>query len=646
MMAEIAGLGVAGLVWLACVGAGAAMLRALGILDQLPRGERVAWSFALGIGVTGWITFFPAMLGLIAPAWLAALGVMLACGSAFLIRSNQCRTLPANIDPTGWILCAGIAVALAFDLLEGISPPADADSLAYHFALPKQFLADGKPIFVPRAADGAAPLLLHMTYLVALGLGGETGLTLWTMLSGWMAAWLVFILCRRFLDLNWSLAVALIFLTTPAVLYGAGAGQMETRLVLFAVGAAFAASRSMRDGGLRWVVLAGLLAGFFAGSKFMGLVFLASCGLPILFHRRWLARGAAFGVVALIAGGQWYGWNWVHSGDPLFPMLFTHLGLPDSDIWNARQAAFFEATYFGTEAPTPRTMVGLISYPFLATLRGAAIFESGRTGFGPYGLLILPFAVAALWNFRKRIAAHPLAIPVIIAFLFYIIWFISGSSQRVRHLLPIYPIALIGLTVAGQRWWAGRRAIGSAAAFAAALTIAIQLAGSGIFGASYLRHVVSDETREQFLLRSVRQYQPVPWINQNLDRKSHKVLLLSRHLVYLMEVPVFYAHVQMQAVIEMRPDSDNPILFLNQMKKQGITHLFITNVPVPAKPSTGPVDPTAGFVRLVDMLERARCTSEIKRFKMRIGASRTLSTLGTLQTRMRLLALTPTVCRL
>ncbi len=63
--------------------------------------------------------------------------------------------------------------------------------------------------------------------------------------------------------------------------------------------------------------------------------------------------------------------------------------------------------------------------------------------------------------------------------------------------------------------------------------------------------MISGETREQFLPRSVYEYQPVPWIDQNPDPKFHKVLFLSRHLVYLMEVPVFYAHAQIQAVIVM-----------------------------------------------------------------------------------------------
>ncbi|NQU72418.1 MAG: glycosyltransferase family 39 protein, partial [Rhodospirillales bacterium] len=283
--------GATALLFLACVGVGATTLRAIGVLEGLRRGERLPWSFALGIGLLGWITFFPAAFGLIAPLHLAILCLACASGLYFLFRAGFMPQDMPNLDRTSWILFAAVAIALAFDLLEGVSPPADADSLAYHFALPKQFLAAGRLEFVPRAADGAAPMLLHMTYLIALGLGGETTLTLWAMVSGWMPALLVFALSRRYLDFNWSLSVALIFLTTPAVLYGGGSGQMETRLALFALCAAFAVGDALRSGGIRYVVLAGMFAGFFGGAKFTGLIFIAACGAALLLGRRRVPHG-------------------------------------------------------------------------------------------------------------------------------------------------------------------------------------------------------------------------------------------------------------------------------------------------------------------------------------------------------------------
>ena len=68
-------------------------------------------------------------------------------------------------------LGTGIALVLGGDLLEGLAPPADADSLAYHFTLPKAILAEGRLVPIYQAMEGTIPLLLQMTYLVALGTG-------------------------------------------------------------------------------------------------------------------------------------------------------------------------------------------------------------------------------------------------------------------------------------------------------------------------------------------------------------------------------------------------------------------------------------------------------------------------------------------
>src|SRR6185436_15685191 len=178
-------------------------------------------------------------------------------------------------------------------------------TLAYHFALPKQFLDAGHIAFVPRAGDGAIPMLVHMSYLAALGIGGERALTLWTMLSGWAVAGFLYVICRRYLDRGWSLAAAAVFLTIPAVIYGGGSGQVETRLALFALGGAMAAAEAVRTGQLRYAVLAGLFAGFFAAGKLTGLLFLPALGCVFLLNRRWLALGAAFSAAAIIAGVQW-----------------------------------------------------------------------------------------------------------------------------------------------------------------------------------------------------------------------------------------------------------------------------------------------------------------------------------------------------
>ncbi len=610
------------LLFAACSGAGLAVLTALGVLQDRGRAERLCWGFALGIGVIGWIMFFPAMAGALGTEILFGLCAVSAAGLVLLRRKGGASAPLPALDPTGWLLVGGTCVALAFDVIEGIAPPVDADTLSYHFALPKQFIEAGRLDFVPRAGTGATALLFHMTYLIAYGLGGETALTLWAMVSAWMAAALLFAFARRYLGFNWSLAAALLFLTTPAVLYGGGTGQVEVRLALFVLVAVYAASEALRTGEGRYAVLCGLAAGFYAGGKFMGLLFAAACGVAMLAGSGWFRRALLYGVPMLVAGSQWFIWNWVHTGDPTFPVLFSALGLPDSAIWDREHHAYYRALYFSTENPLPRDMLHFFAYPFIATFGAMEVLDAKRTGLGPWAMMVLPFALLGVYRFRRRLRHSPLLVPMVIVLLFYGMWFFSGTTQRIRHLLPFYPVLILCLTVAAVRW-ADRPALWRPLAAAAAVSILLHLGGQAVFAANYMKYFFAGESRETFYLRTVAQFDPVPWINANLTA-SDRILVTETQLIYPIQVPVYFAHISAQILVDLTARARDPERFLQQIRRQGITHILLPNrvdrktrkILAPGKASMLPW--------LTGKLVAAGCAEVLATFDMKRIASRTM----------------------
>jgi 4-amino-4-deoxy-L-arabinose transferase-like glycosyltransferase len=414
-------------------------------------------------------------------------------------------------------------------------------------------------------------MLLHMTYLVALGIGGETALTLWVTLLGWAVAWLFYALARGVVDRRWALALVILFVTTPAVVYGSGSGQIELKLTLFAMVAGLAVARATSSGDWRFACLAGLVVGFYVGAKYTGPLFAASCGLALLMQRRWLLHGALYGAVALVVGSQWYLWNAFNTGDPVFPVLYGWLGAKH-DYWSAEIAAFLHTEWTPEESPVPRTLLWLIGYPFAATLRALENWDSGRTGLGPYGLLVLPFALLGLWRCRDSVAASPLRSYAAIALAFYFIWFLSGVSQRVRHLLPIYPFFLLCITVAADRF-AHARGLRAPLYGAVLLTIVIQSGVVAVFNLNYVRHLVSGETREDFLRRNVGRFAPVPWLNAHLSRDD-RVLVTERQLVYHLDVPNFTASERYEHLVDLLPRSSDPRRFLAEIRRLGITYIL------------------------------------------------------------------------
>ena len=147
----------------------------------------IIWCFPVGFGFLGWILFFAGLVGFFSSFGLSVTLLAGVPGLYLLYKDQLCSYKIPNFPRLNARLIFPLvllAASILFDVLEALLPPADADSLAYHFALPKFFLQNEELVFVPRAADGAIPLLTQLTFLPVLGLGGELSMTLWAGLTG------------------------------------------------------------------------------------------------------------------------------------------------------------------------------------------------------------------------------------------------------------------------------------------------------------------------------------------------------------------------------------------------------------------------------------------------------------------------------
>jgi hypothetical protein len=615
------------------------------MLDRLPGLggpviERLARALIMGFGILGWLTFFPALfhhletpvLAVVPGAGLPGLWLLRGLGLPRLQRFTVWT----------WTLATLIATLALGDFLEGLSPPADADSMAYHFATPKLFLKEGGLIFIPRASDGAAPLLPQMTYMLALGLGGERALTLWCMLSGWLLPFATYAYGRRHLDRDWALALAAAVMSLPTILYNAGTGQVEVRTAAFCLVAAFAATDALKGAGWRAAILAGMATGLFVGSKFTGLLFAASVGPVLLLGGPGrFTRAIAFGLGVLIVGSQWYGWNWGNTGDPVYPMLFGlmpyHQGVP----WNAAQNDYMKTVFFGSEMILPRTLFWWAIYPLRVLLDGnSAAFEAGRTGLGPLPLLLAPFALAGAWRYRGRVAASPLTPVIAIALIYYSLWFSIGTSQRIRHYVPVIAIALVVMTVAAERATRGRPSR-SPMVTVMLIALALQLAAQGLTALNHGRRLVLSESRESFLVRNLPGFKAVREVDATLPPGA-KVMTYARELIYLFKTPVFYAHHTVEPRINLRDDGTaSTSLLLSQLRGQGITHVLAGPS---SKPSLAPVEGDH-VLGLMALLAASGCAPEERRIET--GAprqSRTLMVGDGSSVFWHLLSITPTGC--
>ena len=602
----------------AAIGGGLATLRAVGLLSALTQSERLAIGFVLGIGMIGWLSFFAGVTAAFsAPAFMAIL-VILSLGLVF-VKSPARQvsfTKPTTLE---WILILGITIVVLMNFAEALAPAADADSMAYHFETPRRFLAEHRIFAIPRAADGVTQLLLQLTYGVALGLGGKAAVPLWAMSSGLSLGAVFYVISRRHTGRLWALIGTLVLISTPAVIYAAGTGQVEVRLGAFALLGAYAAALSIKqqdtqDAPHGWIIIAGLAAGFFAGSKITGLIFIFAAAVSLIGARHAFYRMTIFGTAAALVGCQWYLFNWQQTGDRIYPLLWQHVALMPGFEWNRAMAESMTQMWH-TENAVPRNVLWFLSYPVRTIFAPLPAFESLRTGLGPASVLFLPFAIIGFLK-TKADPHAPLARAILIAFVFYAVWFFFGPSLRIRHLVPIYPIALLCLIAGMDRYAQLYHRPRFIIAIGTATLIVMQLVGQVVFTQKYATYLLSGQQQDTFLEKNVSGYPVVSWINRHLS-KNDRVLVSYRNWLYLLDVPYFLAHPSLQTRLDLQPGAHDVVKFVRELKALNITHAAIDVAGL----TSSTVQPLYGFIK---DLEKLRCITRQTMLDVNIIRSRTL----------------------
>jgi hypothetical protein len=558
------------------LGAGSMALHISGIRKTLAVSEDIALSLTLGTGLIGWLIFFPGVMGYLSPPFIASLVIVSCFGiipfwSRFQSKNQNTPKLPFSYIEK--ILLGCLAISITFDLVEAYAPQADADTMAYHFGTPSLFLRYGAIEFIPRAIDGAVPLLQQMGYAAALSIGGELTANLWLALTGWTLGAMTYIVTARFTSRPWALVATLLVMTTPAIIYGAGTGQVETRAAAYVIVAAFTVYLAIKENLLGFVWIAAIATGLFFGTKYTGLLLGFACGVIFLIYSQHRIKYAAFfSVITIAVGAQWYAFNFYHSGDPIFPVLWGILDYPINFPWNNAQSARLQDWYGLKENPVTKNILWFFAYPFVATLDPIPQFESSKVGLGVTWLLLLPIAVWGAFGLGQRFFRSPAAIFISVCLIYYTIWFFFGPSQRVRHLLPIYPLLLIALVSLAHQAINQRRILLIPCAVAFLIVTLFQMGGQTIVSLKYIGYAVSKKSPAAFLRDNIVGYDVVVALNSMLD-KNDRVLVINRPWLFRLQVPYFYAHPDLQNEIMLLEKDKDPVLFLSQLNNKSITHV-------------------------------------------------------------------------
>jgi hypothetical protein len=556
LLSSMAGVGIAAMVGVAWYGLGGA------IVSRIDRSRNHATGESTGpevpectlLGAAGWSLcwFFLGFLSLyrVPVALLALLLGLILTARAIAGK----RTVPRAMRTGGWAILALLVTGQILALIAALAPPTAKDTLLYHLALPKAWIAAGRAVEVPYNIAGYYPLGVEMHAVWAMLIGSSFGLRVAEAAAGAtlflfapLLSMVVYGWAReRGAARGWAVVAVLMVAWIPTVYDVAASEYVDLALAAYIALAVRAFGRwwtTFETRHLLWITIGvGAALSIKLSAAFvilplglLGLLRALGVGRPSTGMWPGPAAAGASIMGALAAGcalaAPWYARNWIWTGSPLFP-FYLHLWPAQAPGWDLERSRLYD-TWFSLYGNT----VTPIDY-LLVPLRLAVTAQpdqpphfDGVLGIAVVG--VLPLLAWALWTRRLDVE---LRLGLLLSGCLFVFWLFS--SQQLRYLLPAVPALAVSTAVVGSsldRHWA--RVTRWLALAAAALGLPVILAWFLLLDP--LRVVLGGESRDEYVRRRLDYYPYYELINRELPPHAVVWLIDMRRDTYHLDRPHF-----------------------------------------------------------------------------------------------------------
>lgn len=417
--------------------------------------ERFSLASAVGAGLVGTIAF---AIGLVGGLYSWLILILLGAGVALSWRS-----LPRTLPPW-WMIVLMLAT-----LMVALRPPTTLDATLYHLGYVRHYAQHHRIEPVRDLRFPVFPQLNEVLFTIAFIAGGEPGPALVELWLAAIAAAAIYALVKRSGSHELGLVAAALWLGNPMVQYLSSTPYVDVGVTAFVTVAALALIRE--DFGL-----AGLLVGFAAGAKYLGLLPMAIFGL---FAR----KRVRYGLFAIATAAPFYLYNWIHTGNPIV------FGVD----WSAADRASYDA--YNHAFGMGHGPLALALLPWNLTFHGARFSPEE-----PWLPLLLPSLILIAW--RKNRQALVLFAMVC---LYTLVWFFG--VQVVRYLLPVSGLfcVAVALSLPRARTWMA----------------ALLLMPGTIYCVVWLAREGNPFHRESYLARNVHGYSAIAHLNRAQGDRYH-----------------------------------------------------------------------------------------------------------------------------
>ena len=495
------------------------------------------------------------------------------------------------VDKSKWnlLLWLVILLVLSAEVVLSLLPPTARDELTHHLAIPRLYVKAGRIYGIPFAPYSYYPMLLDMLYTPWVRWGWDSIPKLIHGLYGFMTALLIYAYLGRRLSPLYGLLGFFSFISAPAILRLSNWAYVDLGLTFYSTAALLCLLRWVEAAQIskfeirnskwnRWLILAGLSAGFAVATKPNGMLVVLLLLLMLIYApgrekgkgvRETLSFAFLFLVLAGTAVSPWVLKNLLWTGNPFFPFLtgvFRSGGGGGVSVGEASGLGIF----------TMRELLyGENIWQILAS--PVRIFFTGRDDqpqyfdgvLNPILILFLPWSFKGKWREEKKL---------LFAFSFlYLFYAFFLADLRVRYILPIIPPLVILLVYAVHNIYL--RIVHPSLLYGAVILL---LAMNGAYLWNYfhllspLGYLTGKENREAYLSRMLPEYPAVQYINHNTPSTVRIYFLFVGRRVYYCERDYFH------------DDGDNPWILLRmiqgaregndiqvKLRERGLTHLLV-----------------------------------------------------------------------
>lgn len=554
-----------------------AMRACRSLTAELDPAERLGVAGLIGLGAVGVAIFF---VGLV-PGGFRFLPILVAAalvGGLIWARPELTRSafrlgLPLwLVGPAGVMGLIPIANALA------PCDPLDWDTLAYHLAVPKIWLAAGQMTDVSFIHQSFFPFAVDNLFVLGLATGGETGAKTFTLAAFVLGFLAIFGLVRRRAGSLGASVATVAYLGSPLILWESGSGYIDVVHGLYAgLGLVYALEFAFGESPLRsrlWLA-AGLL-GFALASKHTGLPMLLVAGVLVVAglirqrRAREIPTTLIAAALAIAIAAPWYARSTVLTGNPVYPFFSEVFPSRNWDPWRAAVYREEQLT-FGVGrggSAIGHAMLGVAYQPGRFVNPGQTLGLGSPLGAIGFALPLLGFVGAALGMRRREDRALLAGI-----LLFMLVWFLL--SQQSRYLTGLVaPLALAG-GLAATTLTRARFLLGAGVAqglYSLWMFGVSPVAGADPLLASRLRVGLGGESRETYLTRRSA-FWPA---SQAIDRqvRGGKVALFDEVFGFWLDVPYEWANPGHPTRIPYATLDDGPA-FAQALRDLGFTHAYV-----------------------------------------------------------------------